>query len=245
MYVAWRAHWWVCFACGFSNCLSFHIYFKLLENVVWTWMEIAYFSDLWYRIIWQRFAMSFSFRQIVLNLCVSVETVVSYSREQVGLYQESTIPTLLEYYLIIMRYLWLELYLRILSKKYVTRQREWQRLLSQRRLPCWNFDSTNAAVQWTVLIMENCAIHHVSQALELLFDAGALVLFLPPYSPDLNPAEELFSYIKYYLKQHDEILQISSDPKPINEAAFQSVTSWDCLRWIHHSYTHWYIHTVH
>ena len=31
-------------------------------------------------------------------------------------------------------------------------------------------------------------------------------MFLPPYCPDFNPAEELFSYVKYYLREHDEIL---------------------------------------
>jgi len=42
---------------------------------------------------------------------------------------------------------------------------------------------------------------------DLLHNAGILVLFLPPYSPVLNPAEEAFSYIKSYLKKHDEMLQ--------------------------------------
>ena len=87
----------------------------------------------------------------------------------------------------------------------------------------------------SVLILDNCAIHHVSPALHILSDAGILVMFLPPYSPDLNPAEELFSYVKYYLKQHDDILQSVSDPKPIIRAAFNSVTKQDCLGWIHHS----------
>ena len=87
----------------------------------------------------------------------------------------------------------------------------------------------------SVLVMDNCSIHYVSPALQMLSDAGILVIFLPPYSPDLNPAEELFSFIKYYLKQHDNILQTTSDPKPIIKAAFNSVTSQDCLGWIQHS----------
>lgn len=87
----------------------------------------------------------------------------------------------------------------------------------------------------SVLVMDNCTIHHVSPALKMLSDAGILALFLPPYSPDLNPVEELFSYVKYYLKQHDEILQTVNDLKPLIKAAFSSVTSQDCLGWIYHS----------
>lgn len=87
----------------------------------------------------------------------------------------------------------------------------------------------------SVLVMDNCTIHHTAPALETLRNAGILTLFLPPYSPDLNPAEELFSQVKYYLKEHDEILQSVSDPKQIIRAAFNSVQSEDCLGWIHHS----------
>ena len=54
-------------------------------------------------------------------------------------------------------------------------------------------------------------------------------------SPDLNPLEELFSYVKYYFKCHEDILQAVTDPKPIIKAAFQSVTKQDCLGWISHS----------
>ncbi len=61
-----------------------------------------------------------------------------------------------------------------------------------------------------VLVMDNCSIHHIAPVLQLLNTAGILSMFLPPYSPDLNPAEELFSYVKYYLKQHDELLQAVS-----------------------------------
>ena len=44
----------------------------------------------------------------------------------------------------------------------------------------------------------------------------ALCFFLPPYNPDMNPVENVFSYIKYYLK-HDDILQILPDISPILE----------------------------
>ena len=94
------------------------------------------------------------------------------------------------------------------------------------------FDGSNPR---SVLIMDNCTIHHVLPALEVLTEAGILTMFIPPYSPDFNPAEEMFSYVKYYLKQHDEILQAYGDPKPIIRAAFNSIDKEDCMGWIHHS----------
>lgn len=39
----------------------------------------------------------------------------------------------------------------------------------------------------SVLVMDNCSIHHNAAALQLLVAAGIRVEFLPPYSPDLNP----------------------------------------------------------
>ena len=54
------------------------------------------------------------------------------------------------------------------------------------------FDGLNPK---SVAIMDNCSIHHVQAVADLFTEAGILVLFLPPYSPDLNPAEELFSSV--------------------------------------------------
>ena len=79
----------------------------------------------------------------------------------------------------------------------------------------------------SILVMDNCSIHHVQSVVELLRNAGILLLFLPPYSPDLNPIEEMFSYVKYYLKNHDDILQVLSDPTPVIRAAFESATKED------------------
>ena len=57
------------------------------------------------------------------------------------------------------------------------------------------FDGENT---WSILVLDNCSVHHVQEVSKLLDEAGILHFFLPPYSPDFNPAEEMFSYIKYY-----------------------------------------------
>ena len=93
------------------------------------------------------------------------------------------------------------------------------------------FDGSNSK---SIVILDNCSIHHVEPVKELLQDAGILLIFLPPYSPDYNPIEETFSSIKYYLKDHDEILQTLQEPDvmTIVKAAFDNVTAQDCNSWI-------------
>ena len=39
--------------------------------------------------------------------------------------------------------------------------------------------------QIQVVIMDNCSIHHLHDVIRLIHSVGALMLFLPPYSPDL------------------------------------------------------------
>ena len=48
----------------------------------------------------------------------------------------------------------------------------------------------------SVLVMDNCAIHHVLSTVEMIYETGAIVHFLPPYFPDYNPIESLFSKVK-------------------------------------------------
>ena len=47
----------------------------------------------------------------------------------------------------------------------------------------------------SVVILDNCSIHHVPEISRSIQDVGALIHYLPPYSPDLNPIEEMFSKI--------------------------------------------------
>lgn len=98
-----------------------------------------------------------------------------------------------------------------------------------------NMQQFDGIAKRSILILDNCSIHHVTEVLEELRKAGIVVIFLPPYSPDLNPIEELFSCIKYYLKKHDELLQVVNDPRPIIQEAFNDITAEQCTNWITHS----------
>ena len=55
-----------------------------------------------------------------------------------------------------------------------------------------------------IVIMDNLASHKVSGVRQAIEAAGAELLYLPPYSPDLNPIENLFAKIKSVLRTSAE-----------------------------------------
>ena len=59
------------------------------------------------------------------------------------------------------------------------------------------FNGVNAR---SVVVLDNASIHHVSGVVDNVQFAGALIYYLPPYSPDLNPIEHVFSKVKKVLK---------------------------------------------
>jgi len=94
------------------------------------------------------------------------------------------------------------------------------------------FDGTNPH---TVVILDNCSIHHVESLHEFFEASGVFLLFLPPYSPDLMPIGEAFSSMKSFLKRHDDCMQATDDPLPIIRAAIQSITPEQCQAWLTHA----------
>lgn len=86
----------------------------------------------------------------------------------------------------------------------------------------------------SVAVMDNCSIHHADSVKKLFQQAGILLIFLPPYSPDLNPIELAFAKVKRSLKENDELLQFAPDPLPIIRAAFNTITETDCNHWSVH-----------
>jgi transposase len=63
-----------------------------------------------------------------------------------------------------------------------------------------------------VVVLDNLAAHKVEGAHQAIAAAGASILYLPPYSPDLNPIEQLFAKLKAFLRKiaartNDELWQ--------------------------------------
>ena len=88
-------------------------------------------------------------------------------------------------------------------------------------LPYLNSDS--------VLIMDNMKSHHSKAVKELLNKAGVQYIYLPPYSPDLNPIEKLWSKVKALLRKF-KARTLDALPDAI-QRAFQAVTQPDCAGW--------------
>jgi transposase len=80
-----------------------------------------------------------------------------------------------------------------------------------------------------LVIMDNLSPHKNDLTLGRIEDAGASVLFLPAYSPDLNPIEKMWSKVKQSLRSaeartREELLKAIA-------SALQSVTRQDAINW--------------
>jgi len=76
-----------------------------------------------------------------------------------------------------------------------------------------------------VVIMDNLAAHKSMPVKDAIEAVGARLLFLPPYSPDLNPIENAFSKLKALLRKtaarsidqlRDAIARIIQTYSPVN-----------------------------
>ena len=80
-----------------------------------------------------------------------------------------------------------------------------------------------------IVIMDNMRSHHVKKVAEVLNKAKIHLLYLPPYSPDLNPIEKMWSKLKAILRKLKE-RKIELLPDAIKNA-FTSISQSDCVGW--------------
>ncbi len=50
------------------------------------------------------------------------------------------------------------------------------------------------------VVWDNCSIHKGEEIEKAIVDAGAKLIYLPPYSPDFNPIENFWSKVKNTLR---------------------------------------------
>jgi transposase len=84
-----------------------------------------------------------------------------------------------------------------------------------------------------LVIMDNLATHKVQGVLEAIEAAGARLRYLPPYSPDFNPIENMWSKIKQSLRSvaprtQDQLMQAA-------KSAFLSISITDCQGFFLHA----------
>jgi transposase len=82
------------------------------------------------------------------------------------------------------------------------------------------------------VVMDNLAAHRDGRALTAIEKAGATVLFLPPYSPEFNPIEKLWSKLKEFVRRQSTDSRDSFDAAVAR--AMASITSSDLLGWFRH-----------
>lgn len=80
-----------------------------------------------------------------------------------------------------------------------------------------------------IVVMDNLSPHKSDPTLALITQAGAHVVFLPAYSPDLNPIEKMWSKVKALLRSAE-----ARTPADLVQAigqALAKVTPQDALGW--------------
>ncbi len=80
-----------------------------------------------------------------------------------------------------------------------------------------------------VVVMDNLASHKVTGVVEAIETAEAKLCYLPPYSPDLNPIEKLWSKAKAWLRRvaaltYDALIEAIAD-------ALRSVNPTECAHY--------------
>jgi transposase len=83
-----------------------------------------------------------------------------------------------------------------------------------------------------VVVLDQLGAHRPQRIKDLIEERGAELVFLPSYSPDLNPIEEAFSKIKNILRKlgartHEALLEAMSE-------ALSKVTPADAAGWFDH-----------
>ena len=94
------------------------------------------------------------------------------------------------------------------------------------------FDGINSH---SVVVMDNASIHRVNSVAQLIESTGALLYYLPPYCPDLNPIEEAFSKLKATLRANEALLDTVLDCEMLVLNSFLAITPTDCTHWIEHA----------
>ena len=76
---------------------------------------------------------------------------------------------------------------------------------------------------------DNHPIHHVAEVPQMVYGAGCLLRYLPPYSPDFSPIEESYHQVKHFIRQNDNVFHVTMNKSAFILYAFGQITSSDCV----------------
>ncbi len=80
-----------------------------------------------------------------------------------------------------------------------------------------------------IVVLDNLSAHKNQETRDLIESVGAELWFLPPYSPDLNPIEKMWSKIKSILrtlKARTEKALINAIAKALESVTISDVNGW-------------------
>jgi transposase len=83
-----------------------------------------------------------------------------------------------------------------------------------------------------IVVMDNLSSHKGPRVRELIEQRGCKLIYLPPYSPDLNPIEEAFAKLKALLREsgsrsHEALIEAMG-------RALEALTARDARSFIEH-----------
>lgn len=86
---------------------------------------------------------------------------------------------------------------------------------------------------WDIVVMDNLRTHHIAEVRRLLSEAKVMLMYLPAYSPDLNPIEMMWSKVKALLRKakkrtEETLIAAIKD-------AMKEITPEDCQGWFRKS----------
>ena len=81
-----------------------------------------------------------------------------------------------------------------------------------------------------IVVMDNLSSHKGPRVRKLIEDAGARLLYLPPYSPDFNPIEQAFAKLKALLRS--AAARTVTDLHAAIRRAFARFTPQECRNYI-------------
>jgi transposase len=84
-----------------------------------------------------------------------------------------------------------------------------------------------------VVVADNLSVHKVDGVREAIEARGARLVFLPPYSPDLNPIEKVWSKLKALLRTAKA--RTHQDLEAAISTALLQITAHDARAWFRHS----------
>jgi transposase len=83
-----------------------------------------------------------------------------------------------------------------------------------------------------VVVWDNLKAHYSPRAKQMIEEAGGRIIFLPPYSPELNPIELAFSKLKKLIRDREPRTRQALDE--MLAYLMSELTSQDAIAWFKH-----------